>query len=53
VLLLAQGPPGTGKTAMLVPLCFYLANTGSRVLVTAPSNVAAFNIAGRCGLRVT
>ena len=47
----AQGPPGTGKTAMLGPLCCYLANTGNRVLVTAPSNVAVFNIADRCALR--
>lgn len=42
-----HGPPGTGKTTAVAALVAALAARGERVLLTAPSNVAADNLAER------
>lgn len=44
-LTLIQGPPGTGKTITSAEIVENLARMGYRVLVTAPSNIAADNLA--------
>lgn len=44
---LLQGPPGTGKTTTMVELIIESIKRGHRLLVTAPSNKAVQEIAGR------
>ena len=46
-LAVIHGPPGTGKTHALISYITAEVLRGSRVLVTAPSNVAIDNIADR------
>ncbi|KAK9474282.1 P-loop containing nucleoside triphosphate hydrolase protein [Dipodascopsis tothii] len=46
-LAIVHGPPGTGKTATVVEIVRQLAGRGQRVLVCAPSNVAADTVLER------
>ncbi|MBC8514239.1 IGHMBP2 family helicase [bacterium] len=43
-LALVHGPPGTGKTVTAAAIAIGLANRGDRVLLAAPTNVAADNL---------
>lgn len=45
--MLLQGPPGTGKTYMIAELCARLCKRGKSVLVTALTNRALMEIAGK------
>ncbi len=45
--MLLQGPPGTGKTYMIAELCARLCKEGKSVLVTALTNRALMEIAGK------
>lgn len=44
-LTLVRGPPGTGKTLVAAHIAQELARTGDKVMVCAPSNVAADQLA--------
>jgi hypothetical protein len=45
--MILQGPPGTGKTYMIAELCARLCSEGNSVLVTALTNRALMEIAGK------
>jgi RecG-like helicase len=44
---LIQGPPGTGKTSTILAIILLLLGQGTRVLATAPTNVAISEVASR------
>ena len=48
--LVLQGPPGTGKTYLIADLCARLCSEGKSVLVTAMTNRALMEIAGKPAL---
>lgn len=45
--VLLQGPPGTGKTTQIAKICKYLCTQGQSVLVTALTNRALMEVAGK------
>lgn len=49
-VLALQGPPGTGKTYQIAKLCKYLCAKGNSVLVTALTNRALMEVAGKSSL---
>lgn len=49
--MLLQGPPGTGKTYMIAELCARLCSEGKSVLVTAMTNRALMEVAGKDALK--
>ena len=49
---LVQGPPGTSKTYLLAELCAQLLAAGQRVLVTALTNRALLELAGKPHLQI-
>ena len=49
-VLALQGPPGTGKTYQIAKLCKYLCAKGKSVLVTALTNRALMEVAGKSSL---
>lgn len=48
--MILQGPPGTGKTYLIAELCARLCSEGKSVLVTAMTNRALMEIAGKPAL---
>ncbi|GLG93079.1 Regulator of nonsense transcripts 1 homolog [Gryllus bimaculatus] len=44
---IVHGPPGTGKTTVLIEIILQLVNTGHKVLVCAPSNIAVDTLVER------
>lgn len=48
--LVLQGPPGTGKTYQIAKLCKFLCEQGKSVLVTALTNRALMEVAGKDSL---